>query len=43
MLQLLQEDIKEIDSEFTMMTDYYNMLLGDLKSQNEDEIIIDTA
>ena len=39
---LLQRDIKEIEFEFNTMTDYYNFISNAIKSNGEDDLIIDT-
>ena len=38
----LQKDIKEIEFEFNTMTDYYNFITNALKSNGEEDLIIDT-
>ena len=39
---LLQKDIKEIEFEFNTMTDYYNYISNAVKSNGEENLIIDT-
>lgn len=42
MVNLLQKDIKEIEFEFNTMTDYYNFISNALKSNEDEDLIIDT-
>ena len=42
MMMILQKDIKEIEFEFNTMTDYYNFISNAVKSNGEDDLIIDT-
>lgn len=42
MTLLLQKDIKQIDFEFETMTNYYNFISNALKTNGEDDLIIDT-
>ncbi len=42
MVLALQKDIREIEFEFNTMTDYYNFVSNAIKSNGEDDLIIDT-
>jgi hypothetical protein len=42
MMMALQKDIKEIEFEFNTMTDYYNFITNALKSNGDEDLIIDT-
>jgi hypothetical protein len=39
---MLKKDIKDLDTEFNMMTDYYNFVTNALKAKGEEDLIIDT-
>lgn len=42
MVMMLQKDIRDIEFEFNTMTDYYNFITNAVKSNGEEDLIIDT-
>lgn len=39
---MLKKDIKDLDSQFNMMTDYFNYVTNALKAKGQEDLIIDT-